>query len=82
VRNVISHDGPDRVERHEEAASWRERLSRAGFVIDTPRELVARSATPAGFEVCDASPESATSTLSYGGVSLLGVLRGRRVCRV
>jgi GRAS domain family len=82
VRNVITHDGAHRVERHEEAETWRERLTAAGFVIDTPPDLVARSATPAGFDVTDSSndavPPSGTCTLSYGGVSLLSVLRGRR----
>ncbi len=75
VRNVTTHEGAQRVERHEEAEAWRERLRSAGFVVDTPPELVARSAAPAGFEVGGAG---GTCTLSYEGVSLLGVLRGRR----
>jgi len=78
VRNVVTHDGADRVERHEEAETWRERLTTAGFVVDTPSELVARSATPAGFDVSDDAPTSGACTLSYGGVSLLGVLRAHR----
>jgi GRAS domain family len=78
VRNVVTHDGASRVERHEEAEAWRERLAEAGFVIDTPAELVARAATPDGFDVSDDAPTSGTCTLSYGGVSLLGVLRAHR----
>ncbi len=77
VRNVVTHDGARRVERHEEAEAWRERLVEAGFVIDTPPELVARSAAPAGFEVSEDTATSGTCRLSYGGVSLLGVMRAR-----
>jgi hypothetical protein len=74
IRNVIAHDGAQRVERHEEAERWVERLEAAGFAVDTPAELVAPSAAPPGFEVVHTGR---AATLRYDGVSLLGVLRGR-----
>jgi len=74
IRNVIAHDGALRAERHEEAERWVERLEAAGFVIDTPTELVAPSAAPAGFEVVHTGR---AATLRYDGVSLLAVLRAR-----
>ena len=75
VRNVITHDGPLRVERHEEHEVWLERLEEGGWVVDTPAELVAPSAAPAGFQVLFTGR---ACTLRYGGVSLLGVMRARR----
>jgi hypothetical protein len=63
------------VERHEEAVRWIERLTAEGWVADTPAELVAPSAAPAGFEVVHTGH---ASTLRYDGVSLLGVMRARR----
>ncbi len=74
IRNVIAHDGALRVERHEEAERWVERLAAAGFTIDTPAELVSQSAAPAGFEVVHTGR---AATLRYNGVSLLAVLRAR-----
>jgi hypothetical protein len=76
IRNVISHDGVLRVERHEEAERWVERLREAGFDTDTPAELVAPSAAPKGFQVVDTGHAVA---LRYDGVSLLSVLRARAV---
>lgn len=74
IRNVIGHDGAFRVERHEEADRWVERLAASGFSVDTPAELVAPSAAPAGFEVVHTGH---AATLRYEGVSLLAVLRAR-----
>lgn len=76
VRNVISHEGPNRVERHEELETWTARLAACGFAVDTPDELVAPSAAPAGFEVAHAC---GACTLRYEGASILGVIRARRV---
>ena len=75
VRNVITHEGPLRVERHEEIQTWLGRLSASGFEVDTPDELVAPSAAPLGFEVASAGR---ACVLSYNGVALLGVVRARR----
>jgi GRAS domain family len=76
IRNVIAHDGALRAERHEEADRWVERLAASGFTVDTPAELVAPSAAPAGFEVVHTGR---AATLRYDGVSLLAVLRARAV---
>lgn len=75
VRNVITHDGPLRVERHEEAETWVARLVEVGYVVDTPAELVAQSAAPPGFSV---QQDGRVCSLRYGDVSVLGVMRGRR----
>lgn len=74
VRNVISHDGPLRVERHEETGRWIHRLTKAGWTIDTPRELVAPSAAPAGFTVVS---DGQACRLTFRGVGLAGVMRAR-----
>lgn len=74
VRNVISHDGANRVERHEETGRWVERLSKTGWTVDTPPDLVAPSAAPAGFTVLS---DGQSCRLSFRSVSLLGVLRAR-----
>jgi hypothetical protein len=74
VRNIISHEGPLRVERHEETGRWIERLSKAGWTVDTPRELVAPSAAPAGFTVVS---DGQACRLTFRSVSLAGVLRAR-----
>ena len=65
IRNVIAHDGALRAERHEEADRWVERLEASGFTVDTPAELVAPSAAPAGFEVVHTGR---AATLRYDGV--------------
>ncbi|XP_022776120.1 DELLA protein RGA2-like [Durio zibethinus] len=31
IKNIVSREGPDRVERHERVDQWRRRMSRAGF---------------------------------------------------
>ncbi len=74
VRNIISHEGALRVERHEETGRWIERLAQAGWTVDTPRELVAPSAAPAGFTVVG---DGQACRLTFRGVSLAGVLRAR-----
>ena len=74
VRNVISHDGSLRVERHEETGTWIDRLSKAGWTVDTPAELVAPSAAPAGFTVVS---DGKSCRLSFRTVNLLGVMRAR-----
>jgi hypothetical protein len=74
IRNVIAHDGALRAERHEEADRWTARLAASGFTVDTPAELVAPSAAPAGFEVVHTGR---AATLRYDGVSLLAVIRAR-----
>ncbi|WP_146157598.1 GRAS family protein [Enhygromyxa salina] len=75
VRNVIGHDGTGRSERHELSRTWAGRLERAGWELDSPRDLVPRAGTPDGF----ALDESAWAfRLLFGGVPLLAVLRGRK----
>jgi hypothetical protein len=76
VRNVVSHEGARRVERHEEIVRWKERLEQAGFAVDPLCDVLPRAAAPAGFAVCAAAD---AFTLRYEGVSLLGVLRARPV---
>src|SRR6185312_3175416 len=51
VRNVVTHDGPARVERHEPASVWADRLAEVGFTVDTPPDLVPQAAAPPGFTV-------------------------------
>lgn len=75
IRNVIAHDGALRVERHEEADRWIERLEAQGWALDTPAELVAPSAAPAGFTVVHTGN---ACTLRYDGVSLLAAMRAKR----
>lgn len=75
IRNVIAHDGARRVERHEEAERWIERLAATGWTADTPPELVAPSAAQTGFEVVHTGH---ACTLQYHGVSLVAAMRARR----
>ncbi|UQA59070.1 GRAS family protein [Polyangium aurulentum] len=76
VRNVITHDGPRRVERHEEVGRWVERLTSRGWAMDTPPELVAPSAAPPGFTV---ESRDDACRLAFRGVSVLGVMRAKAV---
>jgi hypothetical protein len=72
VRNVIGHEGAGRTERHEPSTTWAQHLARAGWTVDTPRELVPRAGTPAGFALHE-SPRA--FRLLFRGVPLLAVLR-------
>lgn len=72
VRNVLGHDGRSRTERHEPSTTWARHLSAAGWTVDTPRELVPRAGTPAGFALHESSR---AFRLLFGGVPLLAVLR-------
>lgn len=65
IQNVVAHEGPARVERHESRAAWEARLTRAGF---SPTALggvsmVAGSLGPR-FEVAEAG---GGATLQWGG---------------
>lgn len=72
VRNVLGHDGPRRTERHEPSATWAAHLQRAGWIVDTPHELVPRAGTPAGFALHESSR---AFRLLFRSVPLLSVLR-------
>jgi hypothetical protein len=74
VRNVIGHDGNGRTERHELSATWADRLERAGWLVESPRDLVPRAGTPGGFSLHE-SPWA--FRLLFDDVPLLAVLRGR-----
>ncbi len=74
VRNVITHDGPGRTERHEETGRWLERLTAAGWKPDRLLDLVPQSAAPQGFTLKSAG---GAFCLAYRGVSAIGVLRAR-----
>ncbi|KAF5730928.1 hypothetical protein HS088_TW19G00530 [Tripterygium wilfordii] len=42
IKNIVSCEGPGRVERHERVDQWRRRMSRAGFQV-APIKMVARA---------------------------------------
>ncbi|KAG6686318.1 hypothetical protein I3842_11G011000 [Carya illinoinensis] len=42
IKNIVSCEGPARVERHEKVDQWRRRLSRAGFQV-APMKLIAQA---------------------------------------
>ncbi|KAK9054569.1 hypothetical protein SSX86_025648 [Deinandra increscens subsp. villosa] len=53
IKNIVSCEGPNRVERHERVDQWRRRMSRAGFQA-APVKLVARAKQWLGkLEICE-----------------------------
>lgn len=59
IRNILSCEGPARVERHERADQWRRRMSRAGFqaspvrMVDRVREWVEGATECEGFTLAE-----------------------------
>jgi len=72
VRNVISHEGSERTERHEESASWLLRLHAADWQPQRVDGLVPQAAAPSGFTV---DSRSSAFSLTFRGVALLSVMR-------
>jgi len=74
VRNIIVHEGARRTERHEEIATWSDRLRRSGWEIEELRDLVPQSAAPPSFEV---RTRQFGVSLCFTDVPLLSVLRAK-----
>ena len=73
VRNIITHEGSDRTERHQERSCWQEHLESSGWRCDPLCELLPQAAAPPGFTLKN---DRYSTSLAYADVDLLSVIRG------
>ncbi|KAK1422369.1 hypothetical protein QVD17_25448 [Tagetes erecta] len=53
IKNIVSCEGPNRVERHERVDQWRRRMSRAGFQAAPVKLMAQAKQWLATLEICD-----------------------------